>query len=386
MITGMQYIDRMLLATLKRRMFQGKAIIVLGARQTGKTVLVRQLLDQWPGSAVYLNADRPEIRRQLTDASVHVLKHLAGDAKVVVIDEAQRIKNIGLTLKLFIDELPEIQVVATGSSSFELSNEINEPLTGRKWEYFLFPISWEELISFSSAADAHSQRDIRLVFGMYPEIVTHPGQETELLLSLSGSYLYKDVFEFTGVRKPEILSQLLQALAYQIGAEVSYNELARMLGVDKNTISNYIDLLEKSFVVFRLMPLSRNLRNEITRNRKIYFFDNGIRNAVIEDFTPFDQRQDAGALWENFLISERWKMKKYHELFGKRYFWRTKSQQEIDYVEEVNGQFSAWEFKPQSGKKYRFPPAFMESYEPRIAEVITPDNFESFVLRQEGMT
>ena len=293
----MTQIPRLLLPTLRDRMFQGKAIILLGARQTGKTSLVRRLIREWPDDSVFLNADRPEVRRQLGDASVAGLRQLAGNARVVVIDEAQRIKNIGLTLKLFTDELPQIQVVATGSSAFELANEINEPLTGRKWEYFLYPIAWSELVAATSAIEAREQLDTRLIYGMYPDIINQVGHEREVLLSLSGSYLYKDVFEFRGVRKPEMLWQLLQALALQLGAEVSYNELSQLLGVDKNTVSNYLDLLEKSYIVFRLMPLSRNLRNEISSNRKVYFYDNGIRNAVLENFTSPALRQDIGALW-----------------------------------------------------------------------------------------
>lgn len=375
----MTQIPRLLLPTLRDRMFQGKAIILLGARQTGKTSLVRRLIREWPDDSVFLNADRPEVRRQLGDASVVGLRQLAGNARVVVIDEAQRIKNIGLTLKLFTDELPQIQVVATGSSAFELANEINEPLTGRKWEYFLYPIAWSELVAATSAIEAREQLDTRLIYGMYPDIINQVGHEREVLLSLSGSYLYKDVFEFRGVRKPEMLWQLLQALALQLGAEVSYNELSQLLGVDKNTVSNYLDLLEKSYIVFRLMPLSRNLRNEISSNRKVYFYDNGIRNAVLENFTSPALRQDIGALWENFLVSERWKIRQYAGQHGKRYFWRTKAQQEIDYVEETDGQFRAWEFKWNPKAKARFPAAFTDAYHPLSSEVVTPDNFEAFL-------
>lgn len=363
-------------------MFQGKAIVLLGARQTGKTSMVRRLMAEWPEESVFLNADRPEVRRQLTDASVPVLRQLAGKARIVFIDEAQRIKNIGLTLKLFTDELPDIQVVATGSSAFELANEINEPLTGRKWEYFLFPIAWAELEAHVSSLTAREQLNTRLIFGMYPEVINQAGNEREVLLSLSGSYLYKDVFEFRGVRKPEILGQLLQALALQLGAEVSYNELSQLIGVDKNTISNYLDLLEKSYIIFRLMPLSRNLRNEIGSSRKIYFYDNGIRNAVLENFSPPALRTDTGALWENFLVSERRKINQYLGRHGKHYFWRTRSQQEIDYVEEADGQFRAWEFKWNPKAPARFPAAFTEAYRPIVTGVITPGNFESF-LRAE---
>lgn len=374
-------IPRILFENLVNRLFKGKAIIILGARQTGKTSLVRRLMAECPEVSVFLNADRLEVRRQLTDASTATLVRLCGNARLVVIDEAQRVKNIGLTLKLFTDELPHIQVVATGSSAFELANEINEPLTGRKWEFFLFPIAWSELVAATSPLEARAQLETRLIYGMYPDVINQSGQEREVLLSLSGSYLYKDVFEFRGVRKPEVLSQLLQAIALQLGSEVSYNELAQLLGVDKNTISNYLDLLEKSYIIFRLMPLSRNLRNEIISNRKIYFYDNGIRNAVLENFSPLAVRADTGALWENFLISERWKMRQYLNRHGKRYFWRTKSQQEIDYIEEADGQFSAWEFKWNPKTTARFPSAFLDAYRPVETTVISPDNFDFFLQR-----
>jgi predicted AAA+ superfamily ATPase len=372
-------IPRILFENLVNRLFKGKAIIILGARQTGKTSLVRRLMAECPEVSVFLNADRLEVRRQLTDASTATLVRLCGNARLVVIDEAQRVKNIGMTLKLFTDELPHIQVVATGSSAFELANEINEPLTGRKWEFFLYPIAWSELVAAASPLEARAQLETRLIYGMYPDVINQSGQEREVLLSLSGSYLYKDVFEFRGVRKPEVLSQLLQAIALQLGSEVSYNELAQLLGVDKNTISNYLDLLEKLYIIFRLMPLSRNLRNEIISNRKIYFYDNGIRNAVLENFSPLAVRADTGALWENFLISERWKMRQYRNRHGKRYFWRTKSQQEIDYIEEADGQFSAWEFKWNPKTTARFPSGFLDAYRPVETAVISPDNFEFFL-------
>ena len=367
-----------MLERIRSRLFQGKVVVLMGARQTGKTSLVKKLLADFDGNAVFLNADRVEVRRKLTDPSLAVLREVAGGKKLLVIDEAQRIRNIGLTLKIFADELPEIQVIATGSSSFDLANEIKEPLTGRKWEYTLFPIAWRELVAATSTLEAREQLESRLIYGMYPEVINQQGQEREVLLSLSGSYLYKDIFEFRGVRKPELLEKLLQALALQLGSEVSYNELSQLLGIDKNTVSSYLELLEKSFIVFRLMPLSRNLRNEISSNRKVYFYDNGIRNAVLENFSPLTLRQDTGALWENFLISERWKFNNYSQHHGKRYFWRTKTQQEIDYVEESNGVFRAWEFKWGQHARYRFPKSFIESYGPATTEIVTPSNFEDF--------
>ena len=378
-IAIMREIARELLSAIRQKLFGGKAVILLGARQTGKTTLMKMLLRHYSDESVWLNADRPEIRAMLTDASVSTLRQLTEGKQLVIIDEAQRIKNIGLTLKLFTDEMPGIQVIASGSSSFELANQINEPLTGRKWEYQLYPVSWSELETAFGMAEALQQLDTRLVFGMYPEVIMRQGMERETLLALSGSYLYKDVFEFRGVRKPEMLWQLLQALALQLGSEVSYNELSGMLGIDKNTVSNYLDLLEKSFIIFRLMPLSRNVRNEITSNRKIYFYDNGIRNAVLENFSPLKLRTDNGALWENFLVSERLKYRRYRAIHGKSYFWRTKTQQEVDYVEETDGQFRAWEFKWNTSARSRFHDSFLDAYKPVSAEVITTGTFRTFI-------
>jgi predicted AAA+ superfamily ATPase len=351
----MREIARELLSAIRQKLFGGKAVILLGARQTGKTTLMKMLLRHYSDESVWLNADRPEIRAMLTDASVSTLRQLTEGKQLVIIDEAQRIKNIGLTLKLFTDEMPGIQVIASGSSSFELANQINEPLTGRKWEYQLYPVSWSELETAFGMAEALQQLDTRLVFGMYPEVIMRQGMERETLLALSGSYLYKDVFEFRGVRKPEMLWQLLQALALQLGSEVSYNELSGMLGID------------------------RNMRNEITSNRKIYFYDNGIRNAVLENFSPLKLRTDNGALWENFLVSERLKYRRYRAIHGKSYFWRTKTQQEVDYVEETDGQFRAWEFKWNTSARSRFHDSFLDAYKPASAEVITPGNFRTFI-------
>lgn len=225
-------------------------------------------------------------------------------------------------------------MLASGSSAFEIANEINEPLTGRKWEYYLFPISWEEYVNYAGYMNAHQQLETRLLYGMYPDVITSPGEEKEVLDQLTTSYLYKDLLRFRGIRKPELLDKLLKALALQIGQEVSYNELAGLLQVDKSTVSDYIRLLEQTFIITRLQPLSRNLRNEISTMRKIYFWDTGIRNMLIGNFNSLQSRTDAGALWENFLVIERMKYIQYHGLIGNRYFWRTKAQQEIDYVEE----------------------------------------------------
>jgi hypothetical protein len=280
-----------------------------------------------------------------------------------------------------VDTFPDKQFIATGSSSFDLANEINEPLTGRKFELRLFPISWQEWSAHFGEFRAHANLEQRLLFGMYPDVLNSPGNERDTLANLASSYLYKDILSFGNIRKPELLEKLLQALAFQMGSEVSIREIASTLQVDKKTVEAYIGLLEKAFVVFRIGPFSRNLRNEITTNRKIYFYDNGIRNALIGNFNPLNLRQDVGALWENFLMSERMKANHYAQRwFVNSYFWRTKGQQEIDYVEESDGQLSAFEFKWNPQAKVRFPPIFMERYDVKEALAVHPDNFAEFLI------
>lgn len=373
-------IKRSIFTQLTSKLFSGKTILILGPRQVGKTTLLKLLQDQSKESTLFLNADLPIVRSQLTNTGISELSTLLGEHKIVLIDEAQRIKNIGLTLKIIHENFKDIQLVASGSSALELANEINEPLTGRKWEFQLFPISWSELVQYTSYMEALGELDQRLIFGMYPEIIENKGEEKERLNELAGSYLYKDLLTYEGIRKPQIIEKLLMALALQLGNEVSFNELARTLEIDKATVENYITLLEKAFVIFRLQAFSRNLRSEISTNRKIYFYDNGIRNAIIANFNPVELRNDVGALWENFLISERIKKIKYERTFAKSYFWRTKTQQEIDYVEEVDGAISAYEFKWSSKARVKFPVKFMEAYTPSKTEVITKDTFHSFLL------
>ena len=301
--------------------FKGKAVIIQGARQVGKTTLIKKIQRQYMEESIFINCDEPDLRMSLTNITSSELKEIIGNKKIVFIDEAQRVKNIGLTLKLFVDNFPDRQVVATGSSSIELSNEIVEPLTGRKYEFHLFPFSITELREKYSNVELERILEKRMILGMYPEIVTKPDEAQMLLKSLSSSYLYKDVLQYQDIRKPELLEKLLTALALQIGNEVSYNELGNLLGVNKQTVANYIQLLEKAFVLFRLSPFSRNLRTELSKLRKIYFFDTGIRNAVINNFNPMHMRQDVGQIWENFIISERIKRNSNIQRSVNSYFW-----------------------------------------------------------------
>jgi len=373
------WIDRILLPTVEEHLEGGKAVILIGPRQVGKTTLLEKITVRYPGKLLWMDCDEPDIRHRLADTTSTELKAWIGDAGLVVVDEAQRVKNIGLTLKLFTDKIRSLQLLVTGSSSLDLANEINEPLTGRKWEFMLLPISTEEMLRHHGETSERRLLTHRMIYGMYPEIINRPGKEEALLRQLSSSYLYKDIFTFNDVRKPEVIEKLLQSLALQVGSEVNYHELAQLTGTDQATIQRYLNLLEKAFVVFRLPTFSRNVRNELKKSRKVYFYDNGIRNAIINSFKPVDLRTDAGALWENFLVSERTKWLANHQYFANRYFWRTTQQQEIDYLEEKNGILSAFEFKWNAMAQASFPKTFLSAYDNVETAVITPDNYLDFI-------
>lgn len=376
-------IKRTLFNELRKQMFRGKAILLLGPRQVGKTTLARSLLAEFNEPMLEFNGDEPQTRAALANPSSARLKILTGQHKIVFIDEAQRIENIGLTLKLFTDQLPHVQVIATGSSAFELANKINEPLTGRKFEYELYPLSFVEMVEYHGFLAETTLLPQRLVYGYYPEVVSQmeTGGSAQILKLLAGSYLYKDLLSLEGMRKPQLLDKLVKAIALQLGSEVSLNELAQLINTNSHTVEKYLDLLGKAYVLFRLPAYSGNARNEIKKGRKIYFYDNGIRNALIGNLNPLETRTDVGALWENFLISERMKYLSYQQdlLFTRRYFWRTTQQQEIDYLEDRGGKLYAWEFKWNTKAKAKFPVTFTNAYPDCVTMRVDPDNFEAFI-------
>ena len=372
-------IQRVIESQIQEKLFKGKIITLIGARQTGKTSLLKKLITTQTEPIIWLNADEFDIRERFKNPTSTSLKSLIGNNKLVIIDEAQNIDEIGLALKLLVDTYPEIQVIATGSSAFELQNKTNEPLTGRKFEFYLYPFSYKELENHTSELIEKRMLNHRLVFGSYPEVVNNAGKEIEVLKLLSDSYLYRDILMLDAIKKPEKLIKLLQALAYQLGNEVSYNEIGNLIGLDSKTVESYIQLLEKSFVVFRLPSFSRNLRNELKASKKIYFYDNGIRNALISSFQILEGRQDIGALWENYLVSERLKRNQYANFYGNMYFWRTKDKQEIDYLEEIDSKLSAFEFKWMNKKKHRITKTFTNAYPESEVSIIHSSNYKDFV-------
>ena len=372
-------IQRILKGQIKNLMFKGKAIVLMGGRQTGKTSLLAEIFPSELDS-LWLSGDDVDLQSMMENMTAQRMRMLLGDRKVIVIDEAQRVKDIGLRMKVITDQMKDVQLVATGSSAFELANRLNEPLTGRKWEYQLYPLSFAEMVAHHGLLTEKRLLTHRLIYGYYPEVVTSTGNERNVLKMLADSCMYKDVLAMGNIKKSDKLLTLLQAIAFQVGDQVSYSELASTVGIDVKTVESYIDVLEKCYIIFRLPSLRRNLRNELKNNRKIYFYDNGIRNALISNFSQMELRTDSGALWENFAISERIKFTAYNQLWCNKYFWRTYEQKEIDYVEDSDGILSAFEFKYSPKKKATVPKHFAEAYPEAKFKVITPDNFEEFVL------
>lgn len=358
---------------------KGKAIILTGPRQVGKTTLLKTLFGNQK-NVLWLDGDDATIRERLKNAGTAYLKTLVAANQIVVIDEAQRIEDVGLIGKQLVDQMPDVELFITGSSALELSGKTKEPMTGRKWSIQLYPLSFREMVRHHGLIDETSHLKQRLVYGYYPEIVVQSGREERRLKELSESYLYKDIYAIEKIQKPEKFERLLKLLAFQIGQQVSNHELAVNTGLDVSTVDRYIDLLEKAFVVFRVPSFQRNKRNELKKSRKIYFVDNGIRNAIIEQWSPVDMRTDAGMLWENWMMSERRKLISNEQATVSTYFWRTTAQQEVDLVEESATGLKAFEFKWNERVRGNVTTAFTSAYPEAITNLITPKNFETFLM------
>lgn len=376
-------INRTIWDQIEARMFKGKAIILYGPRQSGKTTLINSILKDHTEPSVSFNGDEPDIRDLFANATSTRLKSLIGKSKIVLIDEAQRIPEIGICIKLLVDNYPEIQVIATGSSALDLSGSIKEPLTGRKFELMLYPLSYQEMLNHHGRITEDRLLPHRLILGLYPDVVCTSENEIEILKLLADSYLFKDLFNIEQIKKPPLLEKIIRALAFQVGNEVTYNEVAQLVSADNQTVEKYIDLMEKAFIIHRLPALKRNIRNEIKRGTKIYFWDNGILNAIIGNFNPLSSRTDAGALWENFVISERRKFLVNHQIYSRSYFWRTTAKQEIDYIEEHNARFSAYEIKWNPLRKAAISKSFIEKYPMDTTMVINPANLGDLIGGQQ---
>ena len=368
-------VEREISLSIEKDFFKGKVIVILGARQVGKSTLIRMLPACNSNKTLWLDGENADVQQLLKNINSERLKQIAGDHKIVVIDEAQKIEGIGSILKIFADYCKDIQVVASGSSAFELRNSLNEPLTGRKFEFSLFPLSFQEMVHHTSLLEELRQLPQRLIFGYYPEIVMHTQEAERRLRFLSESYLYKDIFLFKGLKKPEKMLELLKLLAWQIGSEVNYNELSKNLKIDNQTVESYIEMLVQTFVIYKLPAYHSNHRTELKKSKKIYFNDLGIRNALINDFRPIEIRNDAGALFENFIINELRKQNEYKEIHANLYFWRNIDQREIDLILEKNGVLKTVEIKWNKSKTARLTKSFTNLYGETKFSVINRDNF-----------
>ncbi len=374
------YIPQKQIGNLKKLLTPNKAVIIFGPRRCGKTTLLNKFVEDLKEKYLFTSGEDVVVQNYLSSQSIDKLRSFIGDNKLLIIDEAQKIKNIGLNLKLIIDHIKGIKIIATGSSSFDLANTTGEPLTGRKYTLKLFPLAQFEIQNIEQPFQRVANLEKRLIYGSYPEVIlSNDNQVIERYLKeIVSSYLYKDILELEGLRHSDKLVRLLQLLAFQIGKEVSYNELGAQLGMSKNTIERYLNLLEKTFVVFKLSGFSRNLRKEISKNPRYYFYDNGIRNALNNNFNPLDLRDDVGLLWENYIISERLKKQEYLQILSNNYFWRTYDRKEIDLVEERQGKLFGYEIK-WGDKKSKSPNEWLNNYSNSSFEVINRENYYDFI-------
>ena len=377
----MQIIPRIAQKQIEDRLFEKKAIIIYGARQTGKTTLAKRIVEKYGEKARYFDCELLSVRQNIEIPEADRLRSYLGKYKIVVLDEMQKISNAGTILKILVDHCPEIQVIATGSSSFELANKTSEPMTGRAVRFTLYPFSIAEIEQKFNRFEIDARLENIARFGSYPEVFLAESEERakERLNEIVSNYLYKDVLAFEGIKKSAIIENLLKLLALQLGNEVSYNELARNLGISRLTTQKYIDVLEQSFIIFTLKAFSRNLRKEISKSIKIYFYDLGVRNSLIQNFNALSLRNDAGALWENLMIAERIRNNSHRQVRPNQYFWRTYDQKEIDYIEESGGQLSAFEFKLSGQAK--IPAEFLKSYPNSKFMTIAKNNYFDFIAK-----
>ncbi len=376
-------IERITEKSLKKDLFKGKVIIILGARQVGKTTVTKSLLKNNKNRGILsFNGENPTDREKLSNKDLEALEQLIGNHDIIFVDEAQKIPHIGQTAKLIVDKFKKKkQLILTGSSSFNISSQTNEPLTGRKFVYEMFPLSAEEIANHKDLLTLQKELENLLIYGSYPEIYLAGNQKKERLLTeLVSSYLFKDIFELQNIRSPAVLTNLLRALALQVGSQVSLNELSNLLNIDLKTVERYIDLLEKSYIIFRLPPFYTNKRKAISKLQKIYFYDLGVRNSILNNFNALVQRDDVGALWENYIIIERMKYRHHHFINANQYFWRTYNGAEMDLVEERGGELKGYEIK--WGKKRTHPKSWLD-HKGASYRTIDRENFMEFIMHDQ---
>jgi len=376
------YIERFIKQNIIEKLQPNKVVALYGPRQAGKTTLIKKILENINEKYLFLNGENRSAQKWMSSQEIDILKQYIGDNKLVVIDEAQKIEHIGINLKLIVDNIDNIKILATGSSSFELANQIGEPLVGRKWQFFLFPISQLEMQKYENRFETENNLHLRLIYGYYPDVVNAKSnkEKDEILDEIVDSYLYRDLLEFDEIKKSQKIIDILKLLAFQIGKEVSLQELSNSVGLNLRTIEKYLDLLEKAFVIKRVNGFSRNLRKEIAKMSRFYFLDNGIRNAIIKNFNSIDLRNDVGQLWENYVFMERMKRNEYKRVRSNIYFWRTYDQKEIDLIEEREGKLFGYEFKYSATQKIKSPKEWLETYKNSEFKIIHKDNYLDFIL------
>ncbi len=376
------YIPQKLLEKIKKFGKPNKVVVIYGPRRCGKTTLLNKFLEQVNEEYLLVQGDDIFIREDLGSQSIEKLKKFIGKHKLLIIDEAQKIPNIGLNLKLMVDSIKDIKILVSGSASFDLYRQVGEPLTGRKVTFCLYPLSQIELSQIEKFHETEANLESRLIFGSYPEVILAEDNQRRIsyLKELVSSYLYKDILELDGLKHSDKIVKILQLLAFQVGNEVSYSEIGSQVGLNKKTIERYLDLLEKVFVIFKLGALSRNPRKEISKSPKYYFYDLGIRNTLIGNFNPISMRNDVGTLWENYIIYERLKKQAYSSIYANNYFWRTYTQKEIDFVEEREGKLFGYEFKWNKNKPVKEPKEWHKTYPNTEFKVINPENYLDFIV------